>query len=103
MTGWRIGYAIGPKNLIKSMEKLQSQSTSNASSISQAASVSALSVSQTFLEERCGVLKERRNIITNGLNNIEGITCIIPEGAFYVYASVKGLIGKKTHQNKVLL
>lgn len=103
MTGWRIGYAIGPKVLIKSMEKLQSQSTSNASSISQAASVSALSGPQEFLQERCDIFKNRRNIIVNGLNNIKGITCSTPNGAFYVYACVKGLIGKKTSEGKILL
>jgi len=103
MTGWRIGYAVGPEDLVKSMEKLQSQSTSNASSISQAASVSALSGPQEFLQERCEIFKNRRNIIANGLNSIKGITCSIPDGAFYVYACVKGLIGKKTSEGKILL
>ncbi len=94
MTGWRIGYAGGPEVLIKAMTKLQSQTTSNPSSISQWASVEALNGPQDFLKERAQVFKERRDLVVSMLNQATGINCPTPEGAFYVYPSCKGCIGK---------
>ena len=102
MTGWRIGYAAGNKNLIKAMSKLQSQSTSNPSSISQAAAVEALNGDQNFLKTRAEVFKKRRDYVVNELNNMNGITCNIPEGAFYVFPNCKALFGKKTSNGKVI-
>ena len=102
MTGWRIGYAAGEKKLIKAMGKLQSQSTSNPSSISQAAAVEALSGDQNFLKSRAEVFKKRRDFVVNSLNKIDGITCIKPEGAFYVFPNCTGLIGKQTKNGKAL-
>ncbi len=102
MTGWRIGYAGGPKDLIKAMAKVQSQSTSNPSSISQAAALGALEGDQSFLAERNAVFKERRNMVVDLLNEVEGIDCLKPEGAFYVYPSCAGLIGKTTPSGKMI-
>ena len=96
MTGWRIGYAGGPASLIKAMGKIQSQSTSNPSSVSQAAALAALEGDSGFLAERNTVFKTRRNLVVEKLNAIDGIDCAMPEGAFYVYPSLAGLIGKKT-------
>ena len=96
MTGWRIGYAAGPKNIIKAIGKIQSQSTSNPSSISQAAAVEALNGSQGFIQKRSKAFKERRDFVVKSLNNIKGITCLTPNGAFYVFPSCKGLLNKKT-------
>ena len=96
MTGWRIGYAAGPKDIIKAIGKIQSQSTSNPSSISQAAAVEALNGSQGFIKTRSKAFKERRDFVVKSLNNIEGINCLTPEGAFYVFPSCKGLLNKKT-------
>ena len=96
MTGWRIGYAAGPKEIIKAIAKIQSQSTSNPTSISQAAAVEALNGTQNFIKERANSFKERRNFVVDSLNNIDGISCIKPEGAFYVFPSCKKLLGKKT-------
>jgi len=96
MTGWRIGYAAGPKEIIKAIAKIQSQSTSNPTSISQAAAVEALNGTQDFIQERANSFKERRNFVVNSLNNINGISCLKPEGAFYVFPSCKKLLGKKT-------
>jgi len=96
MTGWRIGYAAGPKEIIKAISKIQSQSTSNPSSISQAAAVEALNGPQDFIQERSGAFKERRDFVVNSLNNIKGISCLKPNGAFYVFPSCKKLLGKKT-------
>ena len=96
MTGWRIGYAAGPVEIIKAISKIQSQSTSNPSSISQAAAVEALNGTQDFIKERSDSFKERRNFVVESLNNIKGITCLKPEGAFYVFPSCKGLLNKKT-------
>jgi aspartate aminotransferase len=96
MTGWRIGYAGGPAWLIKAIGKLQSQSTSNPCSISQAASVAALNGDQSFLNERNAAFQKRRDLIVGMLNQIEGMTCPTPEGAFYVYPEFSGLIGKAT-------
>ena len=96
MTGWRIGYAAGPKEIIKAMRKIQSQSTSNPSSISQAAAVEALNGNQDFIQERSEAFKERRDFVVNSLNNIKGISCLKPNGAFYVFPSCKKLLSKKT-------
>ena len=96
MTGWRIGYAAGPVEIIKAISKIQSQSTSNPSSISQAAAVEALNGTQDFIKKRADSFKERRNFVVDSLNNIKGITCLKPEGAFYVFPSCKGLLNKKT-------
>ncbi|GGB25939.1 aminotransferase [Sphingomonas metalli] len=96
MTGWRIGFAGGASWLIKAMAKLQSQSTSNPCSIAQAAAVAALSGDQSFLAERNAAFRTRRDLVVDALNAIPGITCPRPEGAFYVYPSIAGLIGKTT-------
>ena len=96
MTGWRIGYAAGPKDIIKAIGKIQSQSTSNPSSISQAAAVEALNGNQDFIQKRSKAFKERRDFVVKSLNNIKGITCLTPNGAFYVFPSCKGLLNKKT-------
>ena len=102
MTGWRIGYGGGPKELIKAMCMLQSQSTSNPASISQAASVEALNGTQDFIEPNNTTFKRRRDMVVKLLNNIKGITCLTPEGAFYVFPSCKGLIGKKTPKGDII-
>jgi aspartate aminotransferase len=94
MTGWRIGYAAGPEHLIAAMRKLQSQSTTNPCSISQWATVEALNGPQEFLAERNEAFRKRRDLVVAGLNAAEGITCAVPEGAFYVYPSIAGCIGK---------
>ena len=96
MTGWRIGYGAGPKDLIKAMAKIQSQSTSNPSSISQAAAVEALNGAQDFIKIRSESFKERRDFVVRNLNNISGLSCLKPNGAFYVFPSCKKLLGKKT-------
>ncbi len=95
MTGWRIGYAAGPKDIVKAIAKIQSQSTTNPSSISQAAAVEALSGTQDFINERANSFQERRDFVVNALNAIDGIECLNPDGAFYVFPSCKGLMGKK--------
>jgi aspartate aminotransferase len=95
MTGWRIGYAAGPKEIIKAIAKIQSQSTTNPSSISQAAAVEALSGTQDFIKERAISFQERRDFVVKALNEIDGIKCLNPDGAFYVFPSCKGLLGKK--------
>ena len=102
MTGWRIGYAAGPEHLIKAMTKLQSQTTSNPSSISQWASVEALNGPQGFLAERAKSFKERRDLVVSMLNQAKGLECPTPEGAFYVYPSCAKLIGKETPKGQVL-
>ena len=96
MTGWRIGYAAGPKEIIAAIRKIQSQSTSNPSSISQAAAVEALNGQQDFISERAEAFKERRDFVVRSLNNIKGISCLTPHGACYVFPSCKGLLNKKT-------
>jgi len=96
MTGWRIGYAAGPKNIIKAIGKIQSQSTSNPSSISQAAAVEALNGKQNFIKTRANAFKIRRNFVVKSLNSIKGINCLTPNGAFYVFPSCRGLLNKKT-------
>ena len=102
MTGWRIGYAAGPKEIIKAIAKIQSQSTTNPSSISQAAAVEALNGTQDFIKERATSFQERRNFVVKALNEIDGIECLNPDGAFYVFPSCKGLIGKKDTSGKEL-
>jgi len=102
MTGWRIGYAAGPEALIAAMRKVQSQTTSNPCSISQWAALEALEGPQAFLRDNQTLFKGRRDLVVAGLNAIEGITCPIPEGAFYVYPSIAGLIGKTTPSGKVI-
>lgn len=96
MTGWRIGYAAGPEHLIKAMRKVQSQSTSNPCSISQWAAVEALNGTQDFLPVHNETFVRRRDLVVKALNAIDGISCLTPEGAFYVYPSIAGLIGKTT-------
>ena len=96
MTGWRIGYAAGPKDIIKAVGKIQSQSTSNPSSISQAAAVEALNGKQGFIKTRAKAFRDRRNFVVKSLNDIKGIHCLTPNGAFYVFPSCKGLLNKKT-------
>lgn len=102
MTGWRIGYGAGPVELIKAMAKVQSQSTSNPCSISQYAAVEALNGPQDFIAERAKVFEERRDIVVSMLNQASGLSCPTPEGAFYVYPSCAGCIGKKTPEGKVI-
>jgi aspartate aminotransferase len=97
MTGWRIGYAAGPKEIIKAIAKIQSQSTTNPSSISQAAAVEALSGTQDFIKIRSDSFKERRDFVVAELNKIEGISCLNPGGAFYVFPSCQKLLGIKTN------
>ncbi len=94
MTGWRIGYAAGPGELIKAMGKVQSQSTSNPCSISQYAALEALTGPQDFIPENNEVFKRRRDMVVEMLNACEGVSCPVPEGAFYVYPSIHGCIGK---------
>ena len=100
MTGWRIGYAAGPKDIIKAIAKIQSQSTTNPSSISQAAAVEALNGVQDFIKDRAKSFQARRDFVVKALNAIEGIECLTPDGAFYVFPSCKGLIGKKDSKGK---
>ena len=96
MTGWRIGYAGGPEEIIKAIRKVQSQSTSNPSSVSQAAAVEALNGTQKFIKTRSKEFKKRRDFVVGSLNKIKGINCLTPSGAFYVFPSCKKLLGKKT-------
>ena len=102
MTGWRIGYAAGPEPLIKAMAKVESQSTSNPTSISQWAAVEALNGPQDFIKERARVFQARRDLVVSMLNQAKGLKCPTPEGAFYVYPSCEELIGKKTPGGKVI-
>ena len=102
MTGWRIGFAGGDAALIKAMAKMQSQSTSNPSSISQIAAIEALDGPQDSIGERNETFCERRDLVVSMLNQADGITCHRPEGAFYVYPSCAGLIGKKTPDGKLI-
>ena len=94
MTGWRIGYAAGPEDLIKAMRKVQSQSTSNPCSISQWAAVEALNGTQDYIAPNNAVFKRRRDLVVGMLNDTPGIACPVPDGAFYVYPSIAGCIGK---------
>jgi len=102
MTGWRIGFAGGPQELIKAMAKLQSQSTSNPSSVSQWAAVEALSGPQEFIAEHNEVFKDRRDMVVSMLNQATGLKCLTPEGAFYVYPSCAALIGKTSPAGKTI-
>ena len=102
MTGWRIGYGAGPKELIKAMAKIQSQSTTNPSSISQAAAVEALNGKQDFIVERTKSFQQRRDFVLNELKSIKGIACLKPEGAFYLFPSCSNLLGKKDPNGKFL-
>lgn len=102
MTGWRIGYAAGPVELIAAMRKVQSQSTSNPCTISQWAAVEALNGTQDFLPTNNEIFVRRRDLVISMLSKIDGVTCPVPEGAFYVYPSIKGLIGKTTPKGTVI-
>ena len=102
MTGWRIGYGAGPKHLIKAMGAIQSNSTANPCSISQAAAIEALNGPQDFIAPNALVFKQRRDLIVDWLNKVPGLYCPRPEGAFYVYPSCAGLLGKKTPQGEVI-
>jgi aspartate aminotransferase len=102
MTGWRIGYAAGPEPLIKAMAKVMSQTTSNPSSISQWAAVEALNGPQDFIKPNAKLFEQRRDLVVSMLNQANGIKCPTPEGAFYVYPSVAGLIGKTAPSGKTI-
>jgi aspartate aminotransferase len=102
MTGWRIGYAAGPEALITAMRKVASQTTSNPSSISQWAAVEALNGVQDFIKPNAKVFEERRDLVVSMLNQASGLKCPTPEGAFYVYPSCEGLIGKTGPSGKVI-
>ena len=102
MTGWRVGYSAAPIELTKAMNKIQSQSTSHTSSISQAAAIAALNGPLDFLAVRNKTFKERRDLVVSMLNQADGIECLMPEGAFYVYPKCEGLIGKTTSGGTVL-
>ena len=100
MTGWRIGFAGGPRKLIDAMRKIQSQSTSNPTTISQWAAVAALDGPKDFIKTNNNIFIRRRNLVVEALNQIDGIHCPTPDGAFYVYPSIKGLIGKRTQEGR---
>jgi aspartate aminotransferase len=102
MTGWRIGYGAGPKQLIGAMAKLQSQSTSNPCSISQYAALAALNGPQDYIHESRLVFQRRRDLVVAGMNACPGIVCPVPEGAFYVYPSIRALIGKTSAGGAVI-
>jgi aspartate aminotransferase len=102
MTGWRIGYGAGPKMLIKAMGAIQSNSTANPCSISQAAAIEALTGPQDFIAPNARVFKERRDLVVDLLNRVPGLHCPTPEGAFYVYPSCAGVLGKKTPKGAVI-
>jgi len=102
MTGWRVGYAAGPADVIKAMNKVQSQSTTHTSSISQAAAVAALEGDHSFIKTHNAAFKERRDLVVKMINDAEGLECPTPEGAFYVYPSCAALIGKTTPDGKVI-
>ncbi|MDC1060302.1 pyridoxal phosphate-dependent aminotransferase [Alphaproteobacteria bacterium] len=100
MTGWRLGYCGAPKEIIAAMNKIQSQSTTSTSSISMAASVEALNGSQDFIDEHNQAFVRRRDLVVNLLNQIDGLSCLTPQGAFYVYPSCEGVLGKETSDGK---
>ena len=102
MTGWRIGYAGGPKALIAAMAVIQSQSTSCPSSVSQAAAVAALEGPQDFLGERCETFRKRRDLVVDLLNGIPGLSCRVPEGAFYAFPDCSGLFGRGTPEGQLI-
>ena len=102
MTGWRVGYCGAPREIIAGMNKIQSQSNTSTSSISMAASVEALSGNQEFIKDHNMEFKKRRDMVVKKLNAVEGISCKVPEGAFYVYASCAGIIGKRTPEGQII-
>jgi aspartate aminotransferase len=102
MTGWRIGFGAGPEPLVRAMTKLQSQSTTSACTISQWAAVAALDGPQDHIAAHRDAFRRRRDMVVERLNAIDGIRCPMPEGAFYVYPSVKGLLGRRTPEGKTL-
>lgn len=102
MTGWRIGFATGPQPLIKAIAKIQSQSTSNPNSVAQYAALAALNGPLDFIAENLKAFDRRRQLVVNGLNAIDGISCAMPDGAFYVYPNIAGIIGRKTPDGTVL-
>ena len=102
MTGWRLGYCGGPKDIIAGMNKIQSQSTTSTSSISMAASVEALNGNQDFIEKHNIQFKKRRDMVVEKLNKIQGLSCAVPSGAFYIYPSCLGLIGKQTPKGNTI-
>jgi aspartate aminotransferase len=102
MTGWRIGYAGGSEILIKKMAEIQGQSTGNPSSVSQAAAVAALNGPQDFMKSQIKAFQERRNLVVEEINNIHGLSCTKPEGAFYIYPSCAEFIGSKTPGGKII-
>jgi len=101
MTGWRIGYAAGPKEIVKAMTNIQSQSTSNPTSISQKAAVAALNGPQDFVSTMCAEFDRRRHVIVDGLNSIDGVSCLKPTGAFYAFPNVSRLYGKRSGSYQV--
>jgi aspartate aminotransferase len=102
MTGWRLGYAAGPVELIRAMWRLQAQSSLNPSSISQAAAIAALNGPQDIVRERCAIFETRRNAIVKWIKAVPGLACESPHGAFYIYVSCAGWLGRKTPQGKNL-
>ena len=102
MTGWRLGYCGGPKDIIAGMNKIQSQSTTSTSSISMAASVEALNGNQDFIEKHNIQFKKRRDMVVEKLNKIQGLSCVVPSGAFYIYPSCVGVIGKQTPEGNTI-
>ena len=102
MTGWRLGYGGGPRQLIKAMTDLQSHSTSNPCSISQAATVAALQGNQAFLKDWRQSFRKRRDLVMKGVRTISGLSCVVPQGAFYLYPSCEDILGKETPQGHVL-
>jgi aspartate aminotransferase len=102
MTGWRIGYAAGPLQLIKAMDIIQGQQTSGACSIAQWAALEALNGTQDFIPRNKAVFQKRRDLVVSMLNQASGITCPTPQGAFYVYPSCAGVMGKKSPSGKVI-
>ena len=102
MTGWRIGFAGGPKDIIANMAKMQSQSASGVSAVSQAAAVAALEGPQEFVKKRTANLQYRRDMLFEKLNKAEGLSCALPDGAMYIFCSCSGTIGKITPDGKVI-
>ena len=102
MTGWRIGYGAGPEDIIRAMAKMQGQTTTHPASVSQYASVEALNGDQTFIRDHVAAYQRRRDFVVAELNAAEGIECLLPEGAFYVYPSCAGLIGKTAPNGSVI-
>ena len=102
MTGWRIGYATGPKALIKGIAKIQSQSTTNPNTIAQYAALAALKGPIDFIADNNAAFQRRRNFVVSRLNEINGLNCTVPDGAFYVFPSCAGVIGKKTPDGQLL-